>query len=51
MEIVMNTSLRSVHPAEAKEITPLGVWILSRLLIATSMLMFVPFALYLWQTS
>jgi hypothetical protein len=51
MENVMNTGLRTVHPTESKEITPLGVWILSRLLIATSTLMFVPFALYLWQTS
>jgi hypothetical protein len=51
MEIAMNAGLRSVHPTETKEITPLGVWILSRLLIATSTLMLVPFALYLWQTS
>ena len=47
----MNTGLRSVHPTETKDITPLGVWILSRVLIAASTLMFVPFALYLWQTS
>jgi hypothetical protein len=47
----MNTELRSVHPTEAREITPWGVWVLSRVLIATSALMFVPFALYLWQTS
>lgn len=47
----MNTELRSAHPAETKEITPFGVWLLTRLLIATSTLMFMPFALYLWQTS
>ena len=47
----MNTELRSVRRAEAREITPLGVWILSRVLIASSTLMFVPFALYLLQTS
>ena len=39
----MNTELRSVRPAETKEITPLGAWILSRILIAASTLMFVPF--------
>ena len=37
------SELRSVHPTETKEITPLGVWILSRVLIAASTLMFVPF--------
>ena len=37
------SELRSVHPAESKEITPLGVWILTRVLIAASTLMFVPF--------
>ena len=44
----MLNELRSVHPAETKEITPIGVWILSRVLIATSTLMFVPFATLLW---
>jgi hypothetical protein len=39
----MVTELRSVHPVESKEITPIGVWILSRVLIAASTLMFVPF--------
>jgi len=41
MEIVMLTELRSFRPAETKEITPVGVWILSRVLIATSTLPFV----------
>jgi len=44
----MLNELRSVHPAETKEITPIGVWILSRVLIATSTLMFVPFARLFW---
>jgi hypothetical protein len=35
--------LRTAHPFESKEITPLGAWIFSRVLIATSMFMFVPF--------
>ena len=39
--------LRSVHPAETKEITPMGVWILTRVLIASSTLMFVPFVILL----
>jgi hypothetical protein len=39
----MLTELRSVHPTESEEITPMGVWILSRVLIAASTLMFVPF--------
>ena len=39
----MVTELRSVHPIKIKEITPVGVWILSRVLIAASTLMFVPF--------
>jgi hypothetical protein len=39
----MNTELRSAHPVESKEVTPIGVWILSRVLIAASTLMFVPF--------
>lgn len=43
----MNTELRSFHPADAKEITPVGVWILSRVLIAASTLMFVPFVMLL----
>ncbi len=43
----MITELRSVHPAEIKEITPIGVWILSRVLIAASTLMFVPFVMLL----
>jgi hypothetical protein len=47
METVMATELCSFYRAEAKEITPLGVWILSRVLIATSTLMFMPFAVYL----
>ena len=47
MEIVMITELRSVHPIEIKEITPVGVWILSRVLIAASALMFVPFVILL----
>jgi len=37
-----------ITPAETKEITPIGVWILSRVLIATSTLMFVPFARLFW---
>ena len=41
----MVTELRSVHPTETKEITPLGVWILTRVLIAASTLMFVPFVM------
>ena len=41
----MITELRSVHPTETKEITPLGVWILTRVLIAASTLMFVPFVI------
>jgi hypothetical protein len=41
----MITELRSAHPVETKEITPMGVWILSRVLIAASTLMFVPFVL------
>jgi hypothetical protein len=47
MEIVMITELRSVHPTESKEITPVGVWILTRVLIAASTLMFVPFVMML----
>ena len=39
----MLTEMRSVRPVEAKEITPMGVWILTRVLIASSTLMFVPF--------
>ena len=39
--------LRSFHPAEVKEITPMGVWILTRVLIASSTLMFVPFVMLL----
>jgi len=35
--------LRSARPTEVKEITPMGVWILTRVLIASSTLMFVPF--------
>jgi hypothetical protein len=35
--------LRSAHPFESKEITPLGAWIFSRVLIATSVFMFLPF--------
>lgn len=38
--------LRSVH-SETKEITPIGVWILTRVLIASSTLMFVPFVMLL----
>ena len=41
----MITELRSAHPIETKEITPIGVWILSRVLIAASTLMFVPFVM------
>jgi hypothetical protein len=41
----MVTELRSVRPVESKEITPMGVWILSRVLIAASTLMFVPFVM------
>ena len=41
----MNTELSSVHPTEIKDITPVGVWILSRVLIAASTLMFVPFVM------
>jgi hypothetical protein len=44
----MLSEFRSVHPTETKEITPVGVWILSRVLIATSTLMFVPFATLFW---
>lgn len=44
----MITELRTVHPTETKEITPVGVWILSRVLIAMSTLMFVPFVMYFW---
>ena len=43
----MVTELRSAHPVESKEITPMGVWILSRILIAASTLMFVPFVMML----
>lgn len=43
----MITELRSAHPTESKEITPLGVWILTRVLIASSTLMFVPFVMLL----
>jgi hypothetical protein len=39
--------LRSFHPTEVKEITPMGVWILTRVLIASSTLMFVPFVMLL----
>jgi hypothetical protein len=47
MEIVMITELHSVRPTERKEITPMGVWILTRVLIAASTLMFVPFVMML----
>ena len=47
LEIVMISELRSVHPTESKEITPVGVWILTRVLIAASTLMFVPFVMLL----
>lgn len=43
----MITELRSFRPTEIKEITPVGVWILTRVLIAASALMFVPFAMLL----
>lgn len=43
----MVTELRNAHPVESKEITPMGVWILSRVLIAASTLMFVPFVMLL----
>ena len=43
----MVTELRSAHPIESKEITPMGVWILTRVLIAASTLMFVPFVMML----
>jgi hypothetical protein len=43
----MVTELRSAHPIESKEITPMGVWILSRVLIAASTLMFIPFVMLL----
>jgi hypothetical protein len=43
----MVTELRSAHPIESKEITPMGVWILSRVLIAASTLMYVPFVMRL----
>ena len=44
----MSSELRAFHPTESKEITPVGAWILSRVLIATSTLMFVPFASLFW---
>ena len=43
----MFTELRTAHPIESKEITPMGVWILTRVLIAASTLMFVPFVMML----
>ena len=43
----MITELRSVHPTETKEITPIGVWILSRVLIAASVLMIAPLVMLL----
>jgi hypothetical protein len=45
MEKRMNSvELRSVHPHEAKEITTLPVWILTRLMVASvTVLMFLPF--------
>ena len=43
----MFTELRTAHPNESKEITPMGVWILTRVLIAASTLMFVPFVMML----
>jgi hypothetical protein len=46
----MRNELLRVHQPNGREITPLGAWIFSRVLIATSALMFVPFVLYLWQS-
>jgi len=46
----MMSELRSVHPVESKEITPMGVWILTRVLIAMSALMFAAFVVYLWTS-
>jgi hypothetical protein len=43
----MITELRSFHPTETKEITPLGVWILTRVLIAASTLMILPLMMLL----
>ena len=43
--------LRTAHPIESREITPLGAWIFSRVLIVTSTFMFVPFIQLLFQAN
>ena len=41
------TELRSVHPTETKEITPLGVWVLTRVMVGSvGILMLLPFIAY-----
>ena len=44
------SELRSFHPVEAKEITPFGAWLITRVVIAMAgILSFVPFVIYFWQ--
>ena len=42
--------LRSVHPVEAKEITPLSAWLMTRALIGVVFVCsFAPFVIYYFQ--
>jgi hypothetical protein len=48
MEGFMNSvSLRSVHPVESKEMVPLGIWLITRVVIGSVfVVMTVPFVMY-----
>ena len=42
--------LRSVHPAETKEITPLSAWLITRAVIGVVFIFtFAPFVIYYFQ--
>ena len=42
--------LRSVHPAEAKDITPLSAWLITRAVIGVVFVFsFAPFIIYYFQ--
>ncbi len=44
------SALRSVRPAEPKEITPMGAWLITRVVIAMAGILSVaPFVIYYFQ--
>jgi hypothetical protein len=44
------SELRSFHRVEAKEITPFGAWLITRVVIAMAgILSIAPFVIYFWQ--